>query len=554
MTDDRVVAEFAADVLVVGGGLAALRCALEARRHGASVAVAVKGRVGRSGSSAMTSAGYSAVIDPADDPRLHAEDTLAGGRGLNDARLVEIMADEAPAQRQELLDLGASLAREQDGSLVVHPSGDHTIARTVVAASFRGLDLTLPLASAVVASGCEVHERTMILDLVCGSDGVLGAVGLRRGASPGLVAIRAGTVVLGTGGCGSLFAISSNPSDVTGDGYAIALRAGAALRDMEFVQFYPWRCIHPFDRGRMPIQPSTFKVGGRLLNARGERFMEQWDPDKLEAAGRDVSARAIYDQISRGDAVRDGVVLDISRLSEEQWRATNPRPAAWFDSRGLHYREAEMILAPEAHFFMGGVVVDEHGRGRIPGLFAVGETAGGVHGANRLDSNAIPETQVFGARAGAAAAAEPRHVAGVEFDAAFERWSEDHGNLAGAVSAAPEFAELRRELQAVAWRDLGIVRDAERLSRGLAEVSQLLNRVQALSPVDDAARLERAELCNLLLVASCCLSSAATRTESRGAHFRADYPDRDDEHWGEPLAVRGAKLAEVEVAPLSLTV
>jgi fumarate reductase (CoM/CoB) subunit A len=146
---DRVVAELETDVLVVGGGLAALRCAYEARLRGARVAIAVKGRLGRSGSSAMTSAGYSAVIDPSDSAQLHVEDTLAGGRGLNDARLVEIMAEEAPARRDDLLALGGSMALEHDGSLVVHPSGDHTIPRTAVAASFRGLDLTLPLAAAV---------------------------------------------------------------------------------------------------------------------------------------------------------------------------------------------------------------------------------------------------------------------------------------------------------------------------------------------------------------------------------------------------------------------
>jgi fumarate reductase (CoM/CoB) subunit A len=551
---DAVVAELDAEVLVVGGGLAALRCAYEARRRGARVVIAVKGRLGRSGSSAMTSAGYSAVIDPTDEPRLHVEDTLLGGRGLNDARLVEILANEAPARREELVALGGLLAREADGSLVVHPSGDHTIARTVVAQSFRGLDLTLPLAAAVEQAGCEIHERTMVLDVLCGGDGALGAVCLRRGDDPGIVAIRAGTVVLATGGCGSLFAISSNPSDVTGDGYAIALRTGATLRDMEFVQFYPWRCIEPFDRGRMPIQPSTFKVGGQLLNSRGERFMETWDPERLESAGRDVSARAIYGQIRDGLDIRGGVLLDISRLSDDQWRTTNPRPAAWFESRQIDYRQTELILSPEAHFFMGGVVVDEQGRSEVTGLFVVGETAGGVHGANRLDSNAIPETQVFGTRAGAAAAAEPRSVSRTEFDAALEHWLADQRNLPAASGAASEFVALRRELQAIAWRDLGIVREAGRLDRGLRDVTRLVASVRELGPEDDAARLERCELIDLLLVAACCFTSALKRTESRGAHFRSDYPDRDDEHWSHALAVRGHAVDELAVAPLPLTV
>jgi fumarate reductase (CoM/CoB) subunit A len=549
---DGVVDQIEADVLVVGGGLAALRCAYEARLRGARVAVAVKGRLGRSGSSAMTSAGYSAVVDPSDTPQLHVDDTLLGGRGLNDTRLVEIMAEEAPARREDLLALGASMALQDDGSLVVHPSGDHTIPRTAVAASFRGLDLTLPLAAAVEQAGCEIHERTMVLDVLRDEHGVLGAVGIRRGDDPGVVAIRAGVVVLATGGCGSLFAVSSNPSDVTGDGYAIALRAGAALRDMEFIQFYPWRCIEPFDRGRMPIQPSTFKVGGQLLNARGERFMKSWDPERLEAAGRDVSARAIYDQIRQGVDVRGGVRLDISRLSDEEWRATNPRPAAWFEGRGIDYRQTEMILSPEAHFFMGGVVVDEQGRSEIPGLFVVGETAGGVHGANRLDSNAIPETQVFGARAGATAAAQPREAAPAAFDAQLRAWSAKGGGVDASPADAPSFQTLRRELQEVAWRDLGIVRDQSRLSRGLGDVRRILSAINGLAPEDDSARLERAELVDLLLVAACCFESALARTESRGAHFRSDHPDRDDQRFGQPLTVRGRDVDEITVAPMAV--
>jgi fumarate reductase (CoM/CoB) subunit A len=436
----------------------------------------------------------------------------------------------------------------------VHPSGDHTIPRTAVAASFRGLDLTLPLAAAVERAGCEIHERMMVLDVLRGEDGVLGAVCLHRGVDPGIVAIRAGTVVLATGGCGSLFAVSSNPSDVTGDGYAIALRAGATLRDMEFIQFYPWRCVEPFDRGRMPIQPSTFKLGGRLLNSRGERFMQSWDPERLESAGRDVSARAIYDQIRQGLDVRGGVLLDISRLSDEEWRTTNPRPAAWFENRKVDYRKTEMILSPEAHFFMGGVVVDEQGRSEISGMFVIGETAGGVHGANRLDSNAIPETQVFGTRAGATAAAEQRSVLVAEFEPALERWLVGHEELPAASGAASEFAALRRELQAVAWRDLGIVREASRLRRGLDDVDRLLTSVRELAPAGDAARLERCELLDLLLVAACCMTSALKRTESRGAHFRSDYPDRDDEHWAHALAIRGHGAEDLAVAPLSLAV
>jgi fumarate reductase (CoM/CoB) subunit A len=537
------------DVLVVGGGLAALRCAYEARLAGVRVTVVVKGRLGRSGSSAMTSAGYSAVIDVADTPAIHAQDTLAGGRGLGDRHLIEVLAAEAPARRDDLLALGAQLARADDGSLVVHPSGDHSVSRTVVAASFRGLDLTLPLADAVRAGGCEVLEQTMALDLLVGAGRVLGAVCLRRGEEPGLVAVRAGAVVLATGGAGALYAISSNPSDVTGDGYAIALRAGARLRDMEFVQFYPWRCIEPFDRGRMPIQPSTFKLGARLYNSRGERFMERFDPDKLEAAARDVSARAIYQQISEGLDVRGGVLLDISPLTDEQWRYTNPRPAAWFDARGLDPRETDLVIAPEAHFFMGGVIVDDHGRAGLEGLYVAGETAGGVHGANRSDSNAIPETQVFGTRAGAAAAREYLTAPDEALDQALSAWQQSLV-IGDGSEPSTDFKELRRQLQAIAWRDLGIARQQDNLARGLQEL-RALHTVAAAAPVHTIGELrDRTELLDLLLVGAACFTAALVRTESRGAHWRSDHPDRDDADWGHSLRVSGATVDSLSVAPL----
>jgi fumarate reductase (CoM/CoB) subunit A len=525
--------EVRADVLVVGGGLAALRCAWEARQAGARVAVAVKGQLGRSGSSAMTSAGYSAVVASPDTASLHASDTLAGGRALNDARLVELMTAEAPARREELLTLGARLDVGEGGGWVVHPSGDHSIPRTVVAASFRGLEFTLPLADAVRQAGCLILERTVALDVLVGDDGVAGAVCLRRGEDPGLLAIHAPAVVLATGGCGQLFAVSSNPSDVTGDGYAIALRAGAALRDMEFIQFYPWRCIVPFDGGRMPIQPSTFVLGATLRNARGERFME-------EVTTRDVAARQIYDQIRRGGGVRGGVELDISALSDADWRRSNPRPAAWFEKRGIDPRETELIIAPEAHFFMGGAVIGEHGETTVTGLYVAGETAGGVHGANRLDSNAIPETQVFGARAGRAAAEHAATRPVPDHRPAVRTWSRLRGaNLAGAGDAPLDaYRALRRRLQHNAWQSLGIVRHADHLRSGLADVREIAATLRGMNPTLDAVSAH-VELENLVLVAASCFTAALAREESRGAHARADFPERDDASWTRVLTLHG---------------
>jgi fumarate reductase (CoM/CoB) subunit A len=378
-------------------------------------------------------------------------------------------------------------------------------------------------------------------------DRVAGAFGYWR-ETGSFITFRAPAVVLATGGAGQLFSVSSNPSDVTGDGYAIALRAGCALRDMEFIQFYPWRCIVPFEQGRMPIQPSTFVLGARLLNARGERFMRDWDPERVEATTRDVAARAIYEQIRTGAAVRGGVRLDLTRVSDADWRRSNPRPADWFDKRGLDVREQELIIAPEGHFFMGGVVVDEHGRSSVGGLFAAGETAGGVHGANRLDSNAIPETQVFGARAGRAAAAWGAGAERRDVDDALADWRAAHASSGGAAWSATDYQARRRRLQEVAWDALGIVRGGGRLSAGLAELAELREDLGASAPADAAAALARAELDDLLLVGAACMTAALERAESRGAHFRSDYPERDDARWQRALVVRGRDAEALRAA------
>lgn len=523
-----------ADVLVVGGGLAALRAAYEARGVGADVVVAVKGRAGRSGSSAMTSAGYSTARSEGDSAELHYQDTMAGGRGLNDSQLVRVMVEEAPQRLDELVALGAPLVLDDDGRQAVSPSGDHSRPRTYGAANHSGRDFTEPLTRAVIERGARVLEMTAVVEVLTKDGQVVGAVALdyREGA---VVHIETPSVILGTGGAGRLFEVTSNPNDATGDGYALALRAGAQVRDMEFIQFYPWRCIIPFDRSRMPIQPSTFVLGGRLYNSADERFMVGYDPVRKEASTRDLAARAIYEQIHERKGVRGGVRLDVSALSLEEWTRCNPRPARHFLDRNLDFHEEEMILAPEAHFFMGGVVVDAWGQSRVPGLFAVGEVAGGVHGANRLDSNAIPETQVFGARAGRAAA---QLAATGARPSVIPEWA-GYERLGAAGPQTPQsgsiYVELRRQLQKVMWEQLGIIRDGAEMAIGIAEVAQLDRRLSELEPVSVGDSVQQGTLANSLLVARCCFTAAHARRESRGAHYRRDFPDTDDANWRFPL-------------------
>jgi fumarate reductase (CoM/CoB) subunit A len=401
-----------------------------------------------------------------------------------------------------------------------------------------GTDLTVPLAQHAAALGVEPLEQTMALELLAADGRVQGALCLDTRAER-LLVIQAGAVVLGTGGAGRLFPVTSNPNDVTGDGYALAARAGAELRDMEFIQFYPWRCIDPFDRARVAIQPATFVLGGRLYNKRGERFMGRYDAERWESATRAVGARAIYDQLRQGLDVRGGVRLDLSALSEEQFRESNPKVWEGLRVKRLDYRDYPFVVAPEAHYFMGGVRIDEHAQSTVAGLFAAGEVAGGIQGANRLDSNSLPETQVFGARAGHAAAALARGDAPAPPPREpVARWqailaaAETGGGLARA-----DLRALQSDLQQRMQLSLGIVRDHASMEAGRAHLRELRARLQAQPPAAADLRAWH-ELQCLCDVGELCLVAALLRTESRGAHYREDYPATDDACWRRAIVLR----------------
>lgn len=516
------------DVLIVGGGLAALRAALAARDTGARVLMLGKRLIGRSGSSAMTTGGYAAAmpeLNAADSTELHFIDTVVGGGYMNDRKLVRVLVDEAPTRLCELWDYGARFRMRSD-QYHMSPSGDHTQARVFVPEHMRGIDLTIPLRHAAVESGVDVLEDYMAIDLLRDEDRIVGAVALGR-IGRDAVFVKAGATVLAAGGAGRLFSITSNPVDVCGGGYAMALRAGAQLRDMEFIQFYPWRLIRPFKSMRVPIQPSTFMIGARLYNSRGERFMEKYDPIKKECAARDVSARGIADQIRHGLAVEGGVLLDVSDVPEDQFRYENSKVVDLLDPKKTDYRQIRLVVAPEAHFFMGGVTIDACGRTTLRGLYAAGENAGGVHGGNRLNSNSIPETQVFGYRAGLTAAQEavtpsrtgdPRPVEAIE-SLLKQVGSQD------AVS--PEYAALTEELRAIVSVELGIVRSGDGLERALASVDGIRERVAGLPLVSVRDVLARAEMEDLCATAKASAASALHRQESRSAHYRSDFPNTD---------------------------
>src|SRR5262245_20509916 len=298
---------------------------------------------------------------------------------------------------------------------------------------------------------------------------------------------------------------------------------------MEFIQFYPWRCIRPFGSSRVPVQPSTFVSGARLYNAAGERFMEAYDPVRKEASTRDVSARGIFDQIRFGKAVDGGVVLDVSGVPDDVFRYENKKVVERLDPHGIDYRAIRLIIAPEAHFVMGGVLIDEWGAASRPGLYACGETAGGVHGGNRLNSNAVPETQVFGHRAGQAAARYAGAAApGRVDDGSLARWMRRLGAIRDERSDVS--AGLKASLAAfreAMWLGLGIVRTEAGLHKAGAHAEAIAAEAGE-TPTETLGELVAAtELEHLAAAARASTASALLRTESRAAHYRDDHPGTD---------------------------
>jgi len=525
------VRELEVDVLILGAGLSALRAAIAAASAGSRVAVMTKGTAGRAGSSAITSAGFSVAIgetDPADSPESHFADTIRGG-GVNQRRLVEIFCAEAPARFWEMVGWGVEFERNPEtGKVLQYPSGDHSHPRTAVCAQHKGIGMTLPLKA--VAAGVVFLDRVIALDLMHDPSGVSGVVALDQ-LTLELLAVRARATILATGGIGQLYPVTSNPNDVTGDGLALAYRAGAQLVDMEFVQFYPWRLISHVS-GRMPVQPSSFVAGATLRNADNERFMLGYDPERGEATTRDIAARAIYTKILEGRGVNGGVRLDLSQIGLGEFVRLNPRVGRFFADHKLDLSGAELILAPEAHFLMGGVAIDENGRTSVPGLLAAGEVAGGADGGNRLDSNAIPAGQVFGRRAGLSAATDAAARGGADLGhEAMSRWARRLGQRqANGRSDGLERKDAKRRIKSLMLTAAGIRRDGVRLATGVREAETLSTDYLATADGPRAV-LAAIELENMALVASIVLQAAQFRTESRAAHYRDDYPDRDDGRW-----------------------
>ena len=527
------------DVLVIGAGGAGLRAAIEALAQGASVGVVCKSLLGKA-HTVMAEGGIAAAmanLDRADDWRSHFRDTMKGGKFLNNWRMAQLHAQEAPDRVRELEQWGALFDRTPEGDILQRAFGGHSFRRLCHVGDRTGLEMIRTLQDRGVQMGFHVYMECAVTRLLRDGDRVCGAFGYWREQGR-FVVFKAKAVVLATGGIGKAWRITSNSWECTGDGMALAYDAGAELQDMEFVQFHPTGMVWPPGVQGILVTEAVRGEGGVLRNRLGERFMERYDPEQVDLSTRDVVARAIYTEVREGRGTEHGgAFLDISHKPAEYVKRKLPGMYHQFlELADVDITKGPMEVGPTCHYMMGGVRVDaETASSTVPGLFAAGEVAAGLHGANRLGGNSLSDLVVFGRRAGLAAAAHANRTgAGSPGAAQVEEAAREMLVFFERPEGEGPY-EIHRDLESTMHDLVGIFRNKEDLGRGLEKLRELEERaagvrVEGSRLFNPGWHLAR-DLKSMLAVSEAVARSALAREESRGAHSRTDFPKTDPE-WG----------------------
>jgi fumarate reductase flavoprotein subunit len=527
------------DILILGAGGAGLFAALHAKRTqpDLDVTIAVKGLLGKCGCTRMVQGGYNVALAPGDSIERHFMDTIEGGGWLNNQELAWLLVTQAPVRIRELEnECGCFFDRNPDGTVHQKAFAGQTFDRTVHKGDLTGIEIINRLAEQIWRHDVQRLEDHRALDLIPAADGS-GLAGVfmldMRTGQP--LMVRARATLLATGGGPTMYLYHTPSGDKTCDGMAMALRAGLPLRDMEMVQFHPTGLLAgPGTRMTGTVLEEGLRgSGGYLVDATGKRFMFEYDV-RGERATRDIVSRAVMDRIRKGHASPNGGVwISMSHLGPENVRREFKGMVERCADCGFDLAAGRVEVVPTAHYMMGGVMFEPDCSTAMPGLYAAGEDTGGVHGANRLGGNGVANSTVFGGLAGVAMAAALRKVEKLAdpdpaaLDAARQRAFEPLGRRPGDLDA------IRRKLYQVMWDDVGVLRTAESLSRARGSLNALAAAISSMGAGSTEPRynltwMDRLNLENLILTSRAICAAADARADSRGAHFREDFPEPSD--------------------------
>jgi succinate dehydrogenase / fumarate reductase flavoprotein subunit len=527
------------DVLVIGAGGAGLRAAIEALAQGVSVGVVSKSLLGKA-HTVMAEGGIAAAmanVDSADGWKPHFRDTMRGGKMLNNWRMAQLHAQEAPERVRELEHWGAIFDRTADGNILQRAFGGHTYKRLCHVGDRTGLEMIRTLQDRGVQLGFDVYMECTIVRLLKDGDRCCGAIGYWREQGR-FVVFKAKSVVMATGGIGKAWPITSNSWEYTGDGMALAYEAGAELMDLEFVQFHPTGMVWPPGVQGILVTEAVRGEGGILTNSKGERFMEKYDPKRMELSTRDVVARSIYTEVKEGRGTEHGgAYLDISHKPAEYVKKKLPSMYHQFkELADVDITKGPMEVGPTCHYVMGGIRVEaDTAQSTLPGLFAAGECAAGLHGANRLGGNSLSDLLVFGRRAGLAAAKHAKEVSSPTIDPAQIDAAEKYALEPFQRKSGESPYAVHRDLQKTMQSLVGIFRTRTDVEQALTELEKLNERWKVVS-VEGSRMFNPGwhlalDMHSMLKISEAVAKCALVREESRGAHSRIDFPEISAE-WG----------------------
>ncbi|HZO70917.1 MAG TPA: FAD-binding protein [Ktedonobacteraceae bacterium] len=567
MTTHANVETIETDILIIGSGGSGLRAAIEATKRlsaslsEASASAALAGGISRQrGARVLVVAkeflkdahtgwamgGLNVAMKEPATPQMHFEDTVNGGWYINNYKLARIFAEEMPDRIHDLENYGVKFDRLPDGSYFVWAGGKQSAPLNLCAGDYTGREMMQGLLAEVERLHIPFLEYHYVARLLKQGDRVVGAflIDNRTGAYK---VVQAKATIVATGGGGNMYKINTNAPSNTGEGYAWALDVGAELVDMEMVQFHPTGMAYPPEKRGTLVTEKVRGNGGILKNKNGERFMQRYQPQRLELAGRDEVTRAIYQEIAEGRGTEHGAVyLDTTHWEEGKAEKLVPDVFAAHMEVGIDIRKQMMEITPSMHHMMGGYAINEWGETGVKGLFAVGEVTTSVHGANRLGGNSLAEGQVFGRRAGIRAAEYVKQNLPVQIDPQIIGAEVRHIEAFRQRQNGPAPADMLGRIKAVMWNDVGIIRDAAHLENALREIKQLQVESQHLVAADEQQVQACLEIQDMLKTAEVIILAALERKESRGAHYRADYPQMD-QAWVKNIRIRKDKQGKLVV-------